>query len=365
METELIEEAIIKLFPPGSVRVQEPSEVRPEGRYWIIPGNEGPKWIVPQNSHYGYSVLSQWHPYNISSRIKWIALLRAYRSGLLGRLPGVTPLNIHTTEPADWSHLGRRETSLLPVIYIGTKGQSQKINATLVDMSTGKAKCLVKIPVGPQASERIIREADLLMRLAIEKPGISPKLIHSDKDIGIATQEAIAGRLTGRTFGRHHSTYLNGLLNEEGTTDIMTQVDQLQNRIVDGSITIEKTVRDRLLHVLDTLNDSSAIPSSWVHGDFVPWNIMMLDNGRVMALDWEMAEPDGLPFFDLFYFIYQQNFLFGERRNASSFLKEVATGFSCKFLEEVKICCLASMTIRYSLEGRDISFFHRELSKQL
>ena len=56
--------------------------------------------------------------------------------------------------------------------------------------------------------------------------------------------------------------------------------------------------------------DKVEIPVHLVHGDFTSWN-MRLKNGRLAIFDWEDCLQEGVPFFDLFRFIYRQASLIG------------------------------------------------------
>ena len=47
----------------------------------------------------------------------------------------------------------------------------------------------------------------------------------------------------------------------------------------------------------------SAIPLVFEHGDLSSPNILELKGGRVGVLDWELADPEGLPAVDLFFFL--------------------------------------------------------------
>jgi aminoglycoside phosphotransferase len=45
------------------------------------------------------------------------------------------------------------------------------------------------------------------------------------------------------------------------------------------------------------------IPAAFEHGDFSPPNVLRLREGGIGVLDWEVAEPRGLPAADLFFFL--------------------------------------------------------------
>lgn len=48
---------------------------------------------------------------------------------------------------------------------------------------------------------------------------------------------------------------------------------------------------------------AAAFPLVFQHGDPGPWNMMVTPSGQVAVLDWEAAEPQGIPLWDLFYFL--------------------------------------------------------------
>jgi len=59
-----------------------------------------------------------------------------------------------------------------------------------------------------------------------------------------------------------------------------------------------------LTHQITTLGQSSTpFPLVFQHGDPGTWNMLVTPSGRVAVLDWEAAEAQGMPLWDLFYFL--------------------------------------------------------------
>jgi hypothetical protein len=52
--------------------------------------------------------------------------------------------------------------------------------------------------------------------------------------------------------------------------------------------------------VLSVIGDLPSVPE---HRDCSPWNVLIDQRGGLSVLDWESAEPNGLPFLDLTYFL--------------------------------------------------------------
>ena len=69
-----------------------------------------------------------------------------------------------------------------------------------------------------------------------------------------------------------------------------------------GSGPIERELIDRTAMLADTIRESE-LPLVFEHGDFSPPNILVLRDGEVGVVDWEMADPQGLPGSDLFLFL--------------------------------------------------------------
>jgi hypothetical protein len=73
-----------------------------------------------------------------------------------------------------------------------------------------------------------------------------------------------------------------------------------------------------------------ALPLVFQHGDPGTWNVMVTKSGRVAFLDWEAAESQGMPLWDLFYFT--RSYCVGAARARGT--RDRLEGFSQQFLAE-------------------------------
>jgi aminoglycoside phosphotransferase len=64
----------------------------------------------------------------------------------------------------------------------------------------------------------------------------------------------------------------------------------------------EERLLDRTWELIAPLRDA-ALPLVFEHGDLSHPNIMLLRDGSPGVVDWELAEPRGLPTYDLFFFL--------------------------------------------------------------
>ncbi|HJZ47256.1 MAG TPA: phosphotransferase, partial [Roseiflexaceae bacterium] len=72
----------------------------------------------------------------------------------------------------------------------------------------------------------------------------------------------------------------------------------------------------------------AAFPLVFQHGDPGTWNIWVTPSERVAFLDWEAAEPHGMPLWDLFYFVRT----YGAWAMRASSSGDIMKGFARQFL---------------------------------
>jgi hypothetical protein len=88
-----------------------------------------------------------------------------------------------------------------------------------------------------------------------------------------------------------------------------------------------------------------AFPLVFQHGDPGTWNAVVTPTGCIAFLDWEAAEPEGIPLWDLFYFL--RSYMMGvarskgirDRIRAISQLFLTESPFSRSFVESTKSYC--------------------------
>ncbi|HWO46506.1 MAG TPA: phosphotransferase, partial [Solirubrobacterales bacterium] len=82
-----------------------------------------------------------------------------------------------------------------------------------------------------------------------------------------------------------------------GTTEPRDPLDWFAQRF--GPV-VEPPLLDKARALLDGLGE---LPPAVEHRDCSPWNILITSGGEPVLLDWESAEPAGLPGLDLVYFL--------------------------------------------------------------
>jgi len=183
----------------------------------------------------------------------------------------------------------------------------------------------------PEAEPGLEREAAVLRRLGEGRPGTAgvPRLVGEGSRAGrlAVVQEAVAGRslldlLTPQNFeeiamrvtdvlidlagadGQVHHTAIDPPIG--GKTQLReSRGGGLANDALDWfaqtfSPVVDPAGLDKARALLDSLGD---LPVTVEHRDCSPWNVLVQPGGDPVLLDWESAEPDGLPGLDLVYFL--------------------------------------------------------------
>jgi len=357
----LIKKAINRIFPPGSEIADNSLDVPPKERFWLIPGKNGPRWLIPQEKKYGLLVFQQWSPYDLASIVKWKILYAVYSAGQFGMLPGVRALGISGSSKNEWQHIGwKKETKPVPIIYFGTPCKTRKLVTLLIDSKTSKPNMVAKFPLSKPASEIIKHEFRILCDLQQKKINLTPRPLFFDNEAGIASQEAISGRPTGRRYTILHHKFLESLRLSNNTISLDEKSLQLKKELI--SIPILRPSLKLLLNgLLNNCTDSTQFLPVYVHGDFTPWNIKKIEDGSLMALDWEMGDPNGLPVYDFFYFFLIQSYLFNDKFNSNRIFKLLPENKKKYPLVQILNFTAASLGLRLAKEEQNIEYLEKFL----
>lgn len=280
--------------------------------YVAVPGNEMARWLLPAAVPEIARVLASWAPYRWWSRVGWAAVRAANRMGRVGRIPGVSMLEVEGTCGADWTSLGwQLSEPPIPVIYVGTPGCKRKAVVHLVERATGRCKAVVKVPLTQEAKTAVMHEAAVLDALARENCELSPRLLHVDRVRAISTQTFVEGRPGARKLTPEFWAVLHSLLLPGETTSLEEHWQKWAGMIASQNDAGDESGSG--MEAIEGLRDQALLPACWEHGDFTPWNIKGLPSGGCALLDWEDAERKRLPLQDAYHFLHMQDFLFEGR----------------------------------------------------
>jgi hypothetical protein len=272
----------------------------------IMRGHDGPRWIVPDGSRIARTLLSEWHPYGLLTRILWLTVPVASRLGILPLIPG----NARSALPSDASrqflrNVGRQFDAGPPVILAGNNAITRKLLVFLEDRGLDRT-LLAKVPLTPLARVSIDNEARVLDKLNGRLH--TPRLIGSFEGAGIAMQEYVCGRLGSRRCKPEYVEFLLALADANGRISLRDYGGRIAERLRACPAYLENAVQLKV--ALELLELDADLQPVLVHGDFAPWNIKVLPGGACTLIDWEMAREHGLPLYDLCHFYYMQSRLF-------------------------------------------------------
>ena len=265
--------------------------------FFIIHGQYGPRWIVPDRPIYGKSVLAGWHPYNFGSRIKWKGLKLSYVMKLMGKIPGIHFL---PTQNRSLLQIPGIDSFFVPVMYIGTPGPHQKVVVTLVSPESGEPRAIMKVALSEEARISLLQESVNLEKLSSAGILGVPISLGAEKDGNRTWQTVVRGQLTSRELTRAHIDWLLSLPRSDRSTTL-TEQQKLLRRKFELNPGLFGTHKQAISDAIDSIHGGQ-VPLLLVHGDFAPWNLKKQCDGTISAIDWEAADWSGFPLWDLCHF---------------------------------------------------------------
>ena len=202
-------------------------------------------------------------------------------------------------------------------VALGVPGAFRKA-VVLVSGRRGTVRGLLKLPVTSASRENVRREADALERLA-ELPGDAapaPALLARAEagDVPWLVQAFVDGRRSPEALGAAHFAFLADLRRRTAVERDLEDLGVFRSACARLDALRDGTERE--WHAaLAALRDAvrrwfaeAPVPCCMAHGDFTPWNLLLV-SGRLVAFDWELAEEEAPALFDLIHFHFQTGIL--------------------------------------------------------
>lgn len=199
--------------------------------------------------------------------------------------------------------------------------ESQKLLLFLYEPANPRPALVVKITRSRRFNDRLETEISALRDLEVAgvvEPATVPRIAFSGRPGGLVVAAETA--LHGAPFRQRSSgepdcplalAAVNWLLRLGSATadrssvspalaaERMTLLVARFRQVYDPPARISGFLEEQLAQV----DSAKAFPVVFAHGDAGNWNLLVSDDGRVAFLDWENAEPLGVPLWDLFYFL--------------------------------------------------------------
>jgi hypothetical protein len=329
---------------------------KPE-HYLAIPGNSGPRWLIPARSQASAAVLSSWRPYSFSGRAKWLAIQMAARAGLLQLASSVSSVAISRVGSLRWfERCAVRSRTGEMVILVGNPSSSRKLIVFLLD-DAHRIAAVLKIGVTAGGGASILHEAEVLGKL--EGFSWAPKILSVHPDLRAAAQGYVHGGLAGRSFRPEYLNLLCQLPRSGSSLNLADLAGTVAKTLNPFKAELDKIAPYILSRSLASLDLDFDLPTLLVHGDFVPWNIRITPDSSCVLIDWEFADFAGLPGFDLFHFQFSNDRLFGSKRGSYSAIR--ASSACAQYLRRMDLDAklLPRLVIAYLLDQLVAGFNHR------
>jgi hypothetical protein len=221
------------------------------------------------------------------------------------------------------AHPGRRGEEPAWALLTGGPRTISKVVGVPLDAAGARSEIVVKFARVPEADSGLHHEADVLAGLAARRsviPGV-PQVLATGRRCGrIAVAEtAIHGvplfsLLTRETYREWASRVTTLLIELAGAPDPQPR-DSWNTRLVSRPFeTFQRLFMDAvgastLEAARRTLAVLGPLPLTCEHRDCAPWNLVLATGDQLAMLDWESAEPQGLPAMDLIYFLTNAAFM--------------------------------------------------------
>jgi hypothetical protein len=242
----------------------------------------------------------------------------ATRAGLLsplcaiGRAPsepggGSAPNALDAIFPAPGAEL---------LLLTGGRRSINKVVGLPLD-AEGEPAAVVKFARVATADEALAREAAALRAIEAEHPDLPgvPRVLEEGRRVGrrALAESTVHGmpliaRLNSDSFEELAVTVTRWLIELAREGEPEAPAEWWQRLVVERLRTFERefgsVLSSNLLSRLEeTLAGLGPLPLVPEHRDCSPWNVVLGEDSRPGLLDWESAEPRGLPGLDLAYFL--------------------------------------------------------------
>jgi hypothetical protein len=292
----------------------------------------------------------------------------ARRRGLLAPVAVLAAKTDGTEDPpewlastllAGWEHfgVGARPRSLACLMLTGGRSDLNKIVILVFADDDREPRFAVKLARTAGSIEGLRREAaslQVVAHTAVAEVADVPQCLFAECLAGtfavgetVVDGEPVQLDLTPRTY-RDVSVRVGGMLRAlvpqtEGSPPaawwprvIAPVLDEFREDF--GSMVDARCI-DEVEAQLRRLPPLPVVPEQ---RDCSPWNLLATPEGRLALLDWESAEPNGLPLLDLYYFLVNAAFVaegtLGSERETSTYqsLKDERTVYGRVFSEIVE-----------------------------
>jgi len=251
--------------------------------------------------------------------------------------------------------------------------KNRKTSVAVLD-AKGCLRAFLKVAGSPLSRRLLLHEAGILEAIGndLSKARRAPRLLFSGEVEGryITVQTPLHGKPVLAKLTDAHQEFLDSLHTPQRKLASETgMVSGLPMRLASLAEPRPElvTMLDQAMPVLERLT----VPSTIMHGDFVPWNLRR-QGSEISAFDWEYAQLDALPLLDETHFIIQDRYELNNRTpqqaylDLSDFAAAEPMGFSADQVRAIQLVYLIDHLARlfgerYDPDEHMVSWYRRLL----
>jgi hypothetical protein len=242
-----------------------------------------------------------------------------------------TSLKTNSTENPAWELTDYLTEPVKIILWTGGKRSINKVILYLFHPGEEKPHLVVKLPRTPEAVPPLIHEAHILQALHTEQGDAAkraPAILFLNRFSNMVAlgESPVFGHPMYAVLNRENALglaikvtdWLVSLVSDEPLRPRIAWWDKLvESALFDFEKSFSRALDDDVIPKCQAiLKRLDNLPSAFEHRDCSPWNILVASGGELAVLDWESAEPDGLPGIDLTYFLtYLAFFMDGAMKN--------------------------------------------------
>lgn len=191
--------------------------------------------------------------------------------------------------------------------YLGTEGAKNR-KLTIQVAEPDKIITYIKVAADEDSKKYLRRESIILQQLSNQNftSYIVPKIVDggelNDIYYCLCTNAFAVSKQTGYNLDDFICNNFISFLNDRATIGDLRKYYERLERIL-SSAELNDNVKHFVESSFNRLKNLSFF-SILNHGDFTPYNIK-ISGDKLAAVDWEFAEENGQPFYDIFHFVYQ------------------------------------------------------------
>lgn len=217
-------------------------------------------------------------------------------------------------------------------VFTGTPGPNRKV--LLFSKPDGSEGVFIKCAISKKSQALVQWESrSLILMNSIQPVTFSiPQLIAEDEQHNVLSDESTGLSRTSE-FTAAHANCIREIQTktfDQSTSSEFFAFHQIRERLEKlnklSALKIPKGIIKKINYLIDQ-NYYDSLTTTFVHGDFTPWNMYLQKDKKLHVYDWEMASHHYPLAFDAIHYIFQKGILIN-KNNAATIMREAESALT-------------------------------------